>query len=424
MKATTRAPLILIIVVALAPLASGLADDPIKQLDAALKAQDRAKAAEIVKSIEDAGPQKKPIVEALVKYGVAVEDGNFYDACVSALSKAKDEGRKTLAEMLKKGKDAPSRVLCADALAKAGDDEATDLLGKQLLEDKDRPVEVSCARGLALTKKKAAIEPLIKFIEKYEKKGNPEAVEEGKAALTRITGSKFDTAQDWRGWWDNNKDKFDPNAPPPSMEGKTVARGSKLFGTEVRSAAVIVCLDVSSSMRVIDLPDGQTEDGKNWRDPGYRGKKEHPDSRMAHARKALTEFVQGLSMGTQFDLIAFADDALSWQKDAKLVAATNENKQAAIEWIDKMEMGPATRTDLCLEKIFEHQNIDSAYILSDGIPEKASKPIPVEEILEKAKDLNRTRKIAIHTMGFPGTAHKDFLAKLASDNSGTYKDIR
>lgn len=425
-RAQTRAVLAAFLLIAplvLPGRALGLVDDKLKALDAALKAGDKAKATATVKEIEGEGVTKKPVVEALLKYGVAVEDAVFYDACVAALSKAKDEARKTLAESLKKGKQTSERVLAADALAFAADDEAIGLLGAALLEDKERAVEVSCVRGLANAKKKAGVEPLIKFVEKYEKTKNLEAVEEGKTALSKITGSKFDSAQDWRDWWNTNKDKFDTAAPPAAAEGKTVSRGSKLFGTEVRSSNVVVALDVSSSMRVIDLEKPEA-DGKTWREPPGSGKTDHPDSRMAHARKALVEFVQGLSAGTNFDLIAFADDALPWQKDGKLVPATNENKAAAVEWISKMEMGPATRTDRALEEIFKHQGIDSAYILSDGIPEKDHKPIPTDEILEKAKDLNRTRKIAIHTMGFPGTTHKEFLGKLASDNSGTYKDIR
>ncbi len=375
---------------------------------------------------------------ALLLGGIVHPDEEIYDAVVDALAEIARNGGDAAAELAKKATRGKGheQVAIVDALSRAPDAPDAVKMLAELLEDKDQSVRVAAIRAFGKIQRKDGVDPLIAHLKRKEDKGGQE-VDETRRALTAITGAEFSTGTDWENFWEPRKEEFDPKEKV-EMRGETVERGPKFFGSEVLSKRVVLVLDVSNSMRVIDArPAGGGEGGSTLppaggaggmpgggapRDPGVTWPPD-PNSRFARARDETIQFIAALEKDVAFNVIVFSDEVKYWQA-TNLIPANKKAKVTAIEWVKGIQWGPATRTDLAVEKAFEIKGADTFYILSDGNPEKPGNvPIPTDEIMEKVSTLNRFRKVAVHTMGFPGQ-HRAFLEKLAKENGGTYKDIR
>lgn len=431
----------LLVLVLSAGLAAGKDDeDAEKEFLKALKGKGGPDVHKLVEAAEAmADKPTKEGVKTLIKFGAAIESIDVYLACRNALAAATDgKPREELIKGLLSSKKPEQRVLCADALSGASDAGAVNAL-VQALDDDDKSVRITAIKGLLRIERKEAIEPLFKRLNKVGFKSADAEAEALFGALHNLTGQAFETLEDWGKWWETVKGDFDPKARARSPENEAVTRTvegeGKIFDSVVRSQNFVLCLDISSSMRVIDLPSGESwKDAKgkehDYKDPDPSGAKPpHPDSRFAKSLEAFVKFIEALNGQAKFTIVVFGDakDTRLWKP--KTVQATPGNKKEAIEFVKALKWSYATRTDLALEKAFEVPDIDSIYLYSDGIPEKrqggGAVDVPQDEILEKARTLNRTRKVKIHCYGMASAkALRDFLAKLASENEGEFKDIR
>lgn len=431
-----RAPLALAALALCALGAPGRAADLDKDLERAAKANNAAGMVAAAEAMRDAGPSKKDVA-VLLRVGSAIQHRDVYVACRDALAAAPAAAREEVVKSLTKGKAAALRVLCADALGGAGDDAAAAALA-DALDDKETPVRLAAIRALARLERKACVEPLFSRFAKVDPKGGGAECEELFLALQKLTGHAFEALEDWRKWWSTVPADFDPRTRPRTggEEGTTRTREGqgKIFESVVASQAFVLILDISSSMRVIDMPPGQTHtdaNGRtaNYKDPGM-GWPPNEESRFRRAQNEFVQFIEGLTPRTKFSLVVFgAKEHVKTWKD-QLTPATEPNKKQAIEWVRGLQWSPATETDLALERAFSIPGADTFYLFSDGIPERqqggANVDIPQDEVITKAQTLNLTRKARLHCYGFATASAqtKDFLRRLAAANDGDYKDIR
>lgn len=415
---------------------SAAPSDPVKAFEKALKAGNTTRIEEAAARLADS-PSKKG-VKSLIKYGALIESIDVYLACRDALAAATSgEARDELVKGLVSSKRREQRVLCADALGFAPSAGSVQALG-QVLDDKEKPVRIAAIRSLKRIERKECVPLMFERLGVLGFKSADAEAEELYGALFALTGQAYENLEDWQKWWENVKGSFDPKTRIKAGDDKTTLTRQgqgKIFDSVVRSQAFVLVLDISSSMRVIDLPPGETwkdADKKQhkYKDPDPTGqKKPHPDSRFVKAREAFIKFIEGLGSAAKFSIVTFGE-----KKDTKLwkpkpVPADARNKKAAIDYVRKLRWSPATRTDLALEEAFKVEGVDSIYLYSDGIPEKRkggkSERISQDEILEQARTLNRTRKLKINCYAMASSKEmREFLRKLAEENDGEYKDIR
>jgi Mg-chelatase subunit ChlD len=89
-------------------------------------------------------------------------------------------------------------------------------------------------------------------------------------------------------------------------------------------------------------------------------------------------------------------------------------------------VGGATNLGDALLKAFEDKEVDTIFVLSDGMPNVGKLP-SAEAILNEVARINAARRIVIHTINFTSSSDAkevkdaaEFLKKLAEDNGGTY----
>ncbi len=347
--------------------------------------------------------------------------------------------RAELLKLLKKAKRMEQRVLCVDGLGASGDTSAIPPL-TTALGDKDKTVRLSAIKALNRLEHKDCVEPLFTRLGKVGFDSSDAEAEELYGVLFRLTGKAFENIKDWEKWWSVAKADFDPKKKPgkPGASTRTRKTTGKIFESVIRSQAFVLVLDISSSMRVIDLTGGKTVKSPKtgnpitYKDPDPSGqKKPHKDSRFRKAQDAFVKFLSGLSSQAKFAIVVFASKKETKLYGGKptLIQATKKNKDAVIKWVRGLKWGAATRTDLALDLAFKVQGADSIYLFSDGIPEKAgsgkNKDIVVDEILKKVSALNRARKSKLHCYSLTSNpTTQKFLRQLATENGGEFKDIR
>lgn len=421
---------------------SGLAlgkGSPAKDFAKAAKKRDTSGMVTAAEAIADA-PDKKGL-KALIQIGAVIENMDVYTACQNAIGRAfgKAELREEFKKQLKGAKRPEARVLVIDGLGTSDTKDAVEVI-QPYLSDKAKPVRISAIQALLKLQVKESVPPLFERLGEVGFDSKDAEAEELYGALFKLSKQSFEVMADWKNWWETAKADLDPKKIRHSAhENGTRQRNKsegKIFESVVRSQAFVLVLDISSSMRVIDLPMGETwHDPKKkkdlkYKDPDPKGTKPpHKNSRFRRAQDAFCKFIEGMSARARFAIVVFGDkkDTKLWKKD--VVPATKSNKKAAIDFVRKLKWSPATRTDLALEQAFSVKGADTIYFFSDGIPEKIkggkTVDIPQDEVIEKARVLNRSRKLRLNCYGMTSSNKtRSFLEKLAKENGGEYKDIR
>jgi hypothetical protein len=421
----------LIVLCGMAPPPPG---DAVKDLERAAKSGSQDKIAEALEAVQ-AAPPDEDAVETILKIVPMLTKREAYLAAVEALAAAAPgKAREAVAKGLTRGRALPQRVACADALGAVQDDAAVTALADGL-KDREQPVRVAVIRSLSRLERRACIEPLFRRLFEIPDRSGGTEVEELFRALTHLTGQAFNTLEDWEKYHSTLAADFDPKTRRGTGEEATTrTRESegKLFDSEVTSRSFVLVLDISSSMRVIDLPEGETwtdPQGKThgFRDPGMGNPDEQ--SRFRRAQREFVQFIESLTPRTKFAIVVFGNQARLWHEE--LVPANDANKRAAVQFVQGLQWEPATVTDVALERAFSVPGADTIYLFSDGIPERpgpsgGNMPIPQDEVIAKAQELNLTRKLRLHCYGFAtaSTSTRGFLRRLAESNDGEYKDIR
>ncbi len=446
-----------------------------KRFGSALKAGSTSEAASALEEL--AADDSWRAAQFLLKAAVQVDNQQVYSAGLRGLQQiSDDEVRGKLAEKLRRAAgDWRQRVLLCDMFADQNDDLATDSL-ITALTDKSAEVQRAAINALNGRQETKVVDALIAALTTEEAKSNGSDLVEYqlRRALKDITGEDFRTGIDWKNFWDPRKADFDfggggrgGDSDEPRGEVKTHERKPTFFGSEINSNRVVFVIDVSGSMSATDPgpPDGGTTTGGGARGPqtgpgAEEEKEEKPDPRVKsrvridRAKGNLIGALKGLPKDARYTVIAYNGGGSIGQKftpdqlrqfievwSPKLIPASSGAVGKSVQFVEKFEANGATFTMRALETAFQIPGADTIILLSDGMPTEYTndgRQVTPDLILTRVAELNKFRKVTIHTFGFDGMPGlpgglnpggiggglADFMKKLAEQNSGKYTPIR
>ncbi|MCC6783776.1 MAG: VWA domain-containing protein [Planctomycetes bacterium] len=235
-------------------------------------------------------------------------------------------------------------------------------------------------------------------------------------ALRELTGTLFaaDRPQDWRAFWDRERDAF-VMPPPPGSSLDDTRTSSGFFGIPVRGLRVLFVIDVSGSMdESLLVP----------RDNGTSSAEQvETTTRIAQAKVELWNAVEALPADARFGVIAFSDGVRRWGKP--LVPATDRGRASLRDLLRSLAAGGSTNLYGALDAALDiadtrfgqdvDAEIDELFVLSDGQPSSGELTDP-EAILAAVARANRVRRVRIHTVALGGAS--EFVRRLAEENGG------
>ncbi len=347
-----------------------------------------------------------------------------------------------LAEILKKDSEPQVRVAILDAIRelKPSAPEVLAAVLEQLKHDFWQ-VKSTAAATLKALKPREAVEPLLEALARSDGRLRQDVND----ALVAVTGvDKHADPNAWRAWWDANKAAFLAGRYQPRPD-EAAAKDGKAFttfyGIPVTSKNVIFILDRSGSMMEPsdwepekDVATGPGGPGNDLKPQGNR--------KIDIARWQLKRALAMIPDGVEFNVIFYSHE---WTiLSERMLKLSPDTRRRAFEFIDRLEpVGPTNIYDP-LEKGLSfaasgpladklaRSSVDTIYFLTDGMPNTGQVP-NAADILVKVKELNRTKKVKIHTIGVftspkvpvPGQPNEaelggKFLKQLAEENDGRY----
>jgi len=316
-------------------------------------------------------------------------------------------------------------------------------------KDASRPVALTAVRWLRDSKDAArAVPALIDALAVNERAQRGRLIHDIKKALATLTGgAELDTAADWKNYWDAQKAGV--GRKTSSRLTKALPPKSTFFGVPVESDRILFIIDTSESMEKKDPPlpeakdkekspevTGRTVVRKTGREARKKPKEEEEKDaadlpmdrqRLFRVQQELIRSIQNLPENVRFAVEAFDNEIAFSDDPPKLLPATKQNKERAIQWVKNMRAKGETWTDTAFERgLTQLSDVDTIYLLSDGQPYRNGAKIPQDQVLEDIKTLNRFIKARVHAIGFvqAGLNLQQFLYQLARDHDGTYTPLR
>jgi hypothetical protein len=270
----------------------------------------------------------------------------------------------------------------------------------------------------------------------------------------------------WRKWWADNKDKWEAagnGGASPSAGGDTGGGGNdgggtdfggagsdyekrkefkskaEFYGIKTMSNRIVFILDRSGSMKEKSgsiPPKGgtQTSGRGHKKEAGPQGGPKG-DRKVDTARWELEKAVMGLSSDVMFTIIFYNNGVEIWKEE--LQKATRANKKDAIKYVADLEPEGSTNISDAMKRGFgvgmpgpgqvqdpryaKGEAPDTIFLLSDGSPTTPDGKIcDTDVILEEVRNMNKLRRIVIHTIGIGKGDNRAFMGALAKQNKGTY----
>jgi len=139
-------------------------------------------------------------------------------------------------------------------------------------------------------------------------------------------------------------------------------------------------------------------------------------SKMGAAKRALIPAVRGLQAPSRYAVVTFGGQVDTWHGQMVPAMATQQNMDMVR--INQVSASGGTPMMTALERAFQYPDATAIFLLTDGQPTDSSNAA----ILAKVATLNRTRSVAIYTIGFGQDKDSVFLQRLAQENGGQYID--
>ncbi len=341
---------------------------------------------------------------------------------------------KTLEKALKREKDPRAIVAIFEAFGEMRAKEALPAMEKKLKKNKAWQVVLAAAEAIRQIDDPKGVEILISLL----KDADGRIKEDLNDVLVEMTGvDKRGSHATWLDWWNTNKERLIAGTydKPSRPKGGEKAGGTTFYGIPVVSSRVVFILDRSGSMSSPAgwKPDTGVATGK---DGGGRKPEKVGDRKIDVAKYELKNAIRALKPHVRFNVIFYNQDYMIWLENG-LAIANAKSKKEAIAFIDKLEPEGATNIFDPTEKGFLIQEkkdprakkdpdiglirggVDTIYLLSDGHPNNGRITEP-GAILAKVKEINRVRKIVIHSIGVGPSIDVNFMRSLAEDNGGTF----
>jgi len=342
------------------------------------------------------------------------------------------------------------------ALGKGREAEVAPALVHALL-DANLSVALAAVRGLRRVRCAEAIGPLIGL---FEREDAGKLLEEIWPTLVAISDEPFSgDPRTWRDWWtragptyrlmsDEEIAKRRAARQAANAQYTTPKVETTFMGVETSSRNIVFVIDVSGSMEELVVSK------ETFRERGFNN-----FQKLEVVKEELRRSVESLGDNVRFNIHSFATQVHPW-KD-RLVPANALNRRAAAQWIselkpiggqmaaerasaglrnssgledgrtnayagllaglgldqDPKQRGPVTEaaTDA------KEGEGDTMFFLTDGKP-TVGELVDTEDILKSIQELNRFRKVTIHTIAI-GDFTSSFLKQLAEQNGGVFVDL-
>ncbi len=289
-------------------------------------------------------------------------------------------------------------------------------------------------------------------------------------ALHRLTQMRFfGDGLLWRKWWADNKAKWETDnggGAKPAAGGDTGGHNggdtggtdfggagsdykqrkefkskAEFYGIKTFSNRIVFILDRSGSMKE---ESGEPPAPKGG--PVVSGRGGHKgggapqggpkgNTKMDTAKWELEKAVMGLSSDVMFTIIFYNNGVEIWKEE--LQKASRANKKEALKYIADLEAQGSTNIGDAMKRGFgvgmpsagevqdpryaKGESADTIFLLSDGSPTTPDgKFVDVQIILEDVRNMNKLRRIVIHTIGIGKGDNAAFMGALAKRNKGTY----
>ncbi len=355
-------------------------------------------------------------VNALLAKAKSAPDWYFRAHAVTALALA-PAAKAALVEQLGKETEPGVKVALMDALRPHVAKEPG-LLDRYLANVKDPywQVQISALQGARGLAPKAAVPMFIAGM----KNAGGRLRWEFNEALKSATGIDKHVYEAWQAWWDKHGEDFLAGTWKPGASEKADGPGrSTFYGMNINSSALILILDVSASML---QPPG-------WRPPEAAGIPQGDTStRIAVAKTELVRCLERIEAGSRLNVILF-HNFLNLYDPKQLVTMDEDRRKKMLQWVDTIAVDSGTSTWDALVRAFEFAggrwndklssgSIDSIYLMTDGEP--TGRVVARKLFTEKVRELNRFKKVAIHTIGVDPGNGELLLKDISAQNDGTY----
>lgn len=247
-------------------------------------------------------------------------------------------------------------------------------------------------QGIIQSKEKDSITHLINLLPDFKGQVQFDVIQH----LVAATGQNFrDDAAKWKAWWFEHQTnpKKDDKPPPVGDYGKL----GQYYGIPICAKRVVFVLDTSGSMR---------------------------GGKLDSAKAELIRVIRELPKEVSFSLVAFNSEVRVWQRE--LVPANEQMKQIAVTVVLEQNARQDTASYDALEAAFA-LDPEAIYFLSDGAPRGGKTDVP-SEIVSTFSDLNRVRRVSIHSIGIAtkgptASIFERFMQALAENNWGLYQAV-
>ncbi len=344
------------------------------------------------------------------------------------------EAKEALRKQLPREKDPRAQMSIAESLGRLKDTEAVGVLADALKKAEDWPVRSTIVAALRQIGDPKAIEPLIEALKGAEGRVKDEI----NSALVAMTGvDKHGDHATWKDWYAGAKDALLGGTYAKPKDGpKEEGNATTFYGIPITSKRVCFVLDRSGSMaqKTQWKPEKKTESGSKG---GDSGNEKIGDRRIDVAKYELRNAIKGLKPDVRFNVIFFDHNWQIWVENGLELASDNAKKRA-LDFVEKCEPAGATNIFDPLERAFQIQDVskeakkekdadmalfkngvDTIYLMSDGMPNNGKIQEP-NAIIAKVVEINKTRKVKVHTIAVGDEIRPDFMKSLAEATGGTF----
>jgi hypothetical protein len=321
-----------------------------------------------------------------------------------------------------------------DARPAAPDDLAPliiEAIGRRLVQDKSWQVRRAATTCLLRARNRLAVPHLIRGLKgevaRAGKERTAELVNSLQQALYQLTGQDIPaTAVDqWEKYWASGGERMMIVAGDKKLERKDENKYVRYFSIDIKSERVLFIVDRSGSML------------EPARLKGEYANLEAGQPKFDLVRQELEKVVRSLPEDATANVIFFGDDVRCWtlgrDERPRQMPMNDRNKSDLIAFIRLT--APAGSTNLYdaldtalraagrgLYDKYYGTDFDTVYLLSDGAP-TAGAIVDTELILQRVREANQLRQVAIHTITFGDVNNAVFMGRLASENGGAHVHI-
>lgn len=137
--------------------------------------------------------------------------------------------------------------------------------------------------------------------------------------------------------------------------------------------------------------------------------------RLEAAVEELVGVLDALDDGALFNLVFFATDVRAWRQ--RPVVLDGQSRADARAFARAQKARGYTAIYEALELAFRGAEVDTIYLLSDGVPEGGAL-VDVDQILAEVERWNSTQHIRVHAVSLAG--ENDLLRRLAGLTGGRF----